>query len=62
MEDDSKAPVASDLDAAGQAEAKAYRAEAGASIRGSGALSVSPAEEAVILSADFVRWSGKVEG
>ena len=54
-------PVASASNAAGQAEAEVRRAYAGASMVGSGSLSASPPEEAVVSSADLVRLSGQAE-
>ena len=61
MEGEAETSVASAHDAGGLSEAGPRRAEAGASIAGCGSLSASPAEEAVVSSADLVRWSRKVE-
>ena len=61
MEDEAETFVASAHDAGGQSEAGPRRAEAGASIAGSGSLSALAAEEAVISSTDLVRWAGQVE-
>lgn len=62
MESESKPPLALASGAAGQAEAEALRAETGVSIVGTGSLSATPVEKAVVLSADLVRWSVQVEG
>ena len=61
MEGKSKTPVASASDAGGRSDDGVRRAEAGASIAGCGSLSALPAEEAVVSSADLVRWSEQVE-
>lgn len=60
-EDQAKTSVTSASDAEGESEARAGRAEAGASIAGCGSPSAFPAEKAVDSSADLVRWSGMVE-
>ena len=61
MEGEAEASATSAYDAGGQSEAGACRTEAGASTTGCGSISALPAEEAVVSSADLVRWSGQVE-
>ena len=61
MEGEAEASATSAYDAGGQSEAGACRTEAGASTTGCGSISALPAEEAVVSSADLMRWSGQVE-
>ena len=58
MADESKSPAAAA--AVAQTEAEVRRAEAIASLVGSGSLSVKQADEAVVSSADLARWPGLV--
>lgn len=62
MAKESKPPEAMAAAAVAQAETEVRCAVASAPLVGSRSLSTEPAEEAVVSSADLVRWSGQVEG